>query len=377
MGDLTAKPLRIAVIGGGVGGLATAFFLSAEEGAEVSVFERERTHGVHSSGRSAEILRAAIEQPFTAKLALRSGEMLRDPAQAGLHGESSFVDDRGLFVLTSAAGTPGWLTVHQDERSVNEIQLADLASIAPHFRPAGERCFHFPICGRIDTARLLASLARGAAERGVAIRRGVSDAVPEVRGSRITGVRIGNEFMPFDRVIVAAGAWSRGIGERLGVGVDLRSTRRHMWVASCASEEAASRAPIVWDDEAGFYARPEALPGGGYAWAFSSTDLDEYSPGPDEHGDDGLKYRIDPEVEAAAYEMARRHLPNEPLERIRAWRGFRDLAPDDRPLLGADDTIDGLFWCAGLGGHGMSVSLGAGEIVAKAALEDRRTPATL
>lgn len=365
------EPLRIAVIGGGVGGLATAFFLGAEEEVSVTLYERESSHCVHSSGRSAEILRAAINQPFTADLAVRSGRMLRDPRLAGLDDASPFVDGRGLYVLTSSATTPVWLNAREGDDPVREIGRAELQNAAPHFHPIGDRYFHFPECGRIDAKGLMESLARGAAARGVDVRRSVSNAMPEVRGTRVVGVRVGADLIPCDRLVIAAGAWTRDIAQRLGVSLDLRGTRRHMWVASCARPAAAAAAPIVWDDEAGFYARPESLPGGGFGWAFSSTDLDEYVPSPDEGGEGGAKYRVDPDVEEAAFEAARRHLPDEPLERIRAWRGFRDLAPDDRPFLGADESIDGLFWCAGLGGHGMTLSLGAGEVVAGAVMGGR------
>ena len=43
------------------------------------------------------------------------------------------------------------------------------------------------------------------------------------------------------------------------------------------------------------------------------------------------------------------------------WTGLRTFAPDRRPFLGADPELDGLWWAAGLGGFGVTCSLGIGE----------------
>jgi glycine/D-amino acid oxidase-like deaminating enzyme len=38
----------------------------------------------------------------------------------------------------------------------------------------------------------------------------------------------------------------------------------------------------------------------------------------------------------------------------RAWAGMRTFAPDDRFVIGADPRLRGLYWAAGLGGHGIT-----------------------
>lgn len=47
------------------------------------------------------------------------------------------------------------------------------------------------------------------------------------------------------------------------------------------------------------------------------------------------------------------------------WSGVRTLTPDDRPIIGLDPEVAGLFWIAGLGGHGMSVSAGVGRLASE------------
>ena len=68
---------RIIVLGGGVGGLSTAHALARDGDADVTLVEREARHDVHSTGRSAEILRVAVDDPVTRALALETEELDR------------------------------------------------------------------------------------------------------------------------------------------------------------------------------------------------------------------------------------------------------------------------------------------------------------
>jgi len=363
------RPIRISILGGGIGGLSTAFFLGAEEGVEVTLFEREPRHDAHSSGRSAEILRTAIDQPFTADLGLRTAHLLRHPEEIGLKVHAPLIDTRGLYVITGE-DDPAWLESHQAVGAAVgaavEVSRAQLREAAPHFHASGPRIFHLPSGGHINAGHLMRSLARGAAARGVELRRSAGPAQPVVEEGRVTAVRCGAALFPCDRLVIAAGAWTTALAADLGVQLPLRTTRRHMWVATSAQPERAASAPVVWDDTAGFYARPDDATAGPTTWAFSHTDIDEWTPGTSESSPSGPMYEVDSQTRAAAFEAAHRYLPGEPLQEVHAWRGFRDLAAEDHPILGPDKTIEGLFWCAGLGGHGMTISLATGEHTALA-----------
>ncbi len=48
----------------------------------------------------------------------------------------------------------------------------------------------------------------------------------------------------------------------------------------------------------------------------------------------------------------------------RLWCGLRTFAPDRRFVLGPDPVRPGLFWVAGLGGHGMTSGLAVGQLAA-------------
>jgi len=51
------------------------------------------------------------------------------------------------------------------------------------------------------------------------------------------------------------------------------------------------------------------------------------------------------------------------------WAGLRTFAADDGFAVGPDPEVPGLWWSAGLGGHGMSASIGVGQLAAARLLE--------
>ena len=60
-----------------------------------------------------------------------------------------------------------------------------------------------------------------------------------------------------------------------------------------------------------------------------------------------------------------RHLPSlMGLPIWRSWAGLRTLTSDGRFVIGWDPKVEGLFWVAGLGGHGVTTSHSVGALAA-------------
>ena len=75
---------RLVVLGGGIAGLASAWFAASLSDLEVVVVEREPRHDAHSSGRSAEIQRIAIPDPVARELAMATDAVYANPEGSGL-----------------------------------------------------------------------------------------------------------------------------------------------------------------------------------------------------------------------------------------------------------------------------------------------------
>ncbi len=340
---------HIVVLGGGVAGLSTAAHLAESGEVRVTLVEREPRHDLHSSGRSAEIQRIAIDDPVTRALALETAARMRaGEAHAAL-------EPRRLFVTTRQAA-PAWR---------EELERAgELTLVAPDrmedVHPVGEYAFLFERAGRIAAGPLLGSLAERARRAGTRMLPSTPGAQLAVEGDRVRGVQLlDGSRMAADAVVIAAGAWSSSLGAAHGAALPLRPTTRHLVRLECAAIPAPD-APMVWDDASDTYMRPD-----GDGWILSICDTRDSDP-----GNVDSAYRVDAAIERLCLARLERFAPGRSADAVvaRAWTGFRDLAPDDRPVLGPDARLAGLYWCAGLGGHGMTLSLAIGAHAAGAVL---------
>lgn len=341
---------RVVIVGGGVAGLATAWWLARRRAADVVLLEREEELGTGSTGRSAGILRTASRDATSRLLGDETAQLLRAPP-AGFT-ESALVDLCGLVLVDDPErGEPAWLAPLAGKGAVERIDLERLARIAPHFRPGGARAWLFPEEGRIDVGAVVNGLARGARAAGAVLRTGARVADFQLAGRAVRGVRLhGGERVDADWTVLAAGGWAARLGARAGSRLELRPTRRHL-VCSAADARVDPSWPIVWDESTGFYARP--CEGGLLLCACDEEDVDP----------DGCE--VDGGVLSRIERLRSYHLPELSDAAVtEAWAGMRTFAPDDVSVAGPDPDVEGLFWVAGLGGHGMSTGWALGRVAA-------------
>jgi D-arginine dehydrogenase len=178
----------------------------------------------------------------------------------------------------------------------------------------------------------------------------------------VTGVRTDTESFSTPAVVNAAGAWATDVARMAGAtAVPLRSLKRHIMVTSDLPW--ASRGwPAVWDMSHEVYFRPEP-PG----LLLSPCDAVE-TPPPGEATDSAA-------IELLAEKLLR-WLPRlASVEVASVMAGLRTFAPDGNIVLGEDPKVSGFFWCAGLGGNGMTLSPALGRIVAESVVGASLPPA--
>jgi D-arginine dehydrogenase len=118
----------------------------------------------------------------------------------------------------------------------------------------------------------------------------------------------------------------------------------------------------VWDLSHALYFRPEP-PG----LLLSACDETEQAPGP---------AATDAAVSEALANKLERYVPRlADLSIARSWAGLRTLSPDGGFVVGRDPILPGFVWCAGLGGHGVTVGPAVGRLAAEAALGRPSSPA--
>ncbi len=214
----------VAVVGGGVVGLATAW-RAAQRGLDVIVLEREAATGLGTSHVGAGMLAPISEALLTEQPLLRLGL-----ASAALY--PSFVAE-----LAEAAGRdPGYLRcgtllVARDGDEVGELErelavrgslglpverlrASEARSREPGLAPTLRLALDIPDDHAVDPRKLMAALS---AALGRSVRAGAEVAAVTVADDRVTGVElVTGERVLAEHVVIAAGAWGdslRGIPE--------------------------------------------------------------------------------------------------------------------------------------------------------------------
>ncbi|HET8564336.1 MAG TPA: FAD-dependent oxidoreductase, partial [Candidatus Binatia bacterium] len=340
------------IIGAGFAGAATAYHLACRGVTDVILLEQEAVAGFHSSGRNAAMIRQCVSDPALVRLTRDGAAFLR---QQPSDWPSPVPFKRsGSLLLGSGEGWEKLKCDAEHGRSLGiEVVLwspEQAKSHVPVLRGAEfDGAIWCPTDGVIDVHALLSGYLKVAVGRGARIRYGC-----QVRSIRATGDN-GLEILTQDErlhariVINAAGAWANTIGEMVGaLRLPLRPCRRHLFVSPPLAW-VSSGWPFVWDVSHDIYFRPE---GGGLL--LCACDQEEMAPG-------------DPPVDAAVRELLaekiQSYIPGLAEVSInKSWAGFRTLSSDGRFIIGWDPIVKGLFWVAGLGGHGVTTSASVGAL---------------
>lgn len=348
------------IVGAGFAGAATAFHLARRGMGRVVVLEREAIPGRHASGRNAALGFSAIDEPEVADVARAGLEFIRGEASE-LAGHKIFRPCGSLLVATreataerlrrSAAGPApaarAWL--HGDE----------LAHMVPALRSAPVHGgLWIPTDGVVDIHALLQVYLRAAARGGAKVF--YDAAVVKVRRNRGTIVKVESTAGTWScgALINAAGAWASEVGHLAGSRLPaLEPRRRHLFLGR-PSLPVDRGWPFVWHADVDTYFRPE-----GDGLLFSPCDATP-QPAAEPAVDEKAKTLLAQKILAAFPDLADTAI-------VSGWACLRTFAHDEQFVIGPDPDVEGLFWVAGLGGHGMTTSWAVGRLAAATVLGDR------
>jgi D-arginine dehydrogenase len=342
----------VLVVGAGIAGASTAYFL-AQRGLRVVMIDREATPGSHSTGRNAAILRTAIPEPALHALAADSRRFYAAPPQG--FTEVPLFDEVGLYLgapASAAAQLRAWTT--QPECAVGgcEVPVEQLYEAYPQLAQDLAYTVHFPKEGSLDVDAILSGFLRGARAAGAELRLGVNALALAKHKGRVIGVETSDGLIEADQVVLAGGAWAARLPGAAGWPIGLTPKRRHLLVTS-RLPELDPRSPVVWLAGDEFYFRPES---GGLM--LCACDQDAVDP---DRGED-----MRDEVLEWIAEKAERWLPGfEDLQAAHCWAGMRTFADDPLFVVGPDPRAPGLHWVAGLGGHGITTGAAVGRLAAE------------
>lgn len=248
-------------------------------------------------------------------------------------------------------------TVERQQAMGIDIDLLDADAVRrlePAFGPVVAGGTYAPAAGHVSDPRLLTEdLGRTALERGAVLTIGAAAGIEREAGRPVL-VLEGKRLLSADRIVIAAGAWSKPLAASVGTRVPL-DTERGYNVTLPKGRLGLTR-PVAFEGE-GFVTTP--------------LDTGDRLGGAVEFA--GLKAAPNYARVDSIIARLKRFLPDVDTSGGERWMGFRPSIPDSLPVIGPSRTVADVMLAFGHGHYGLTQAAITAEIVA-ALLAGRRPP---
>ncbi|MEM7158964.1 MAG: FAD-binding oxidoreductase [Myxococcota bacterium] len=354
----TPLPTRvdIAIIGGGIMGLSTAYHLAKTTKHKIAVLERGYLVS-GASGRNGGGLRMQWGDPGNVALMMESIEMCRGLAQE-LGINLWFRQGGYLFLARSEAGEGRLMRNAELHREVGAptrlLSGAEAREIVPQLDVSEVRLAAFnPDDGVVFPWPFVWGYAGQAVSRGVAVRTHTGVDRIEVLADGLRLHLSTGEQLDADRVVNATGAWSIELNRSLGLDLP-NHPHRHEIISTEPLKPFLD--PLVVDLVTGLYfsqsTRGEIVAG---------ITMPDEGP-PDTEVDLASSRRFLASLGAA---LTRVMPITSQLRVLRQWAGPYDLSPDGDAIVGPSPGIPRLYQVCGFTGHGFMMAPAVGKLLAR------------
>jgi len=352
---MTKNSAQVVIIGGGIIGCATAYYLAKQGVTDVVVVERNFLAS-GSTGRCG----AGVRQQWglkmnvlLAKESIRAFETLNEELDTGLDIEFK---QKGYLMLAYTQGM-----VEQYRKNValqqslgvpaNLITPEEAREIVPYLKTDGLLAATFcPTDGHINPFIATNSYAEAARRLGVTIMPYTEVIGVEVDGEKVTAVETSKGKIYTNAVLNASGGYSREVAALAGVSLPTHPERHQILVTEPV---APIQDPMVISLHHGFYC--QQTPHGSFIMGFGD---------PNE-----LKEHVTSSTWHFMEEMAAKVLPVLPplaeLRVVRQWAGLYNMSPDAQPILGETPQVKGFYNAVGFSGHGFMLAPVTGRLMAE------------
>lgn len=354
------REFGIVIIGGGIMGAATAFFLREEGFAgPVCVIERDLTYARASTALSAAGIRQQFSIPENIRLSRASLDFYKGFEKR--FGVSAGYRENGYLLLATEAGL-------ETLRENHAVQLAEGAKIAlegpqalaarhPWLNTEGVAAGTTGLEGEgwFDPWSVLQALRAANRDRGVTEIRGEIVGI-ETAGGAIAGVTLADgERIRAGVVVIASGPHSGAVAALAGAHLPVEPRKRTVFRFKCP--QPPQRVPLTVDIS-GAWVRPE---GDGFNCGISPpAQRDGPAAADDLEPDHSL-------FEDELWPLLANRIPA--FEQVRVtglWAGHYDYNTlDQNAVIGPHDKIGGLHFITGFSGHGVQQAPGAGRALAE------------
>lgn len=350
------------VIGAGFAGLSTAYHLAELGAKNIIVLEQDRRPGMHASGKNAGMIRQTVADRTIARLACEGRRALQ---AARRKGWKDFCFERRGSVLLAGSRDAAELekimaTARAEGIGARRLSKGQAARIAPALQGAHfDEALFCPTDAFVDIQALLAGFVEALRRRKVEIfYNHPLHSIRRVKNSSFR-LRAGKNEIVTRRIVNAAGAWAGKVARKAGAAdIPLKAYRRHLYITG-PLRTGRKAWPFVWDISHEVYFRPLGV-------RLLLSPCDKVFVREAEGADVRPFEKPDPRMEKSLFDKLNQLSPRLPRLNIQTKQAaFRTMTPDGRFVIGEDPKLEGFFWVAGLGGHGVTTCFSVGRLAAR------------
>ncbi len=345
----------VVIIGGGIVGVAVAFYLAQQKYGRIVLVEKEKLLGSGATSKAAGGIRAQFSTRVNIEMSMLAEKIFANFEEET--GAKALFDRVGyMFLLQRDTDIQQFKEAYQLQQSLGlKVELLapeEISRVAPHVRIDDIKMATY--CsndGLGDPHEFLTGYEQADRRLGVNFELDTEVTDIAVSGGKIIAVETGNGNISTPLVINCAGPQARLIGAMVDAELPVDPIRRQI-VTTGELDFVKPYFPMVVDVESGLYCHKESK-GMLLGWADGSVEP-------------SFDTSIDPDYTDAILEKALHRIPQlEEAEIANQWAGLYETTPDHHAIIGYEPVVSGMFHVTGFSGHGFMQAPAAGLVTAQ------------
>ena len=340
----------VVVVGGGIVGVSTAYFL-AEKGVKRVLVLESNYIGGGSTFKCAGGIRASFTSRVHVILMKKSIELWGK--LAALYG-FPYRRSGYLWLIDNEEDYEKFREIQRFHHSLGLKTSFAAEDFVQEVAPALEAsklvaAYYDPLAGKASPFKSLQALFLASRDMGVEYRIGITANRLVSSDGKILGVETSKGILKADNVVLAAGTNTSSLLQGIGLSIPLEPLPRH---AAITEEYGRAFDPLLVDVSTGAYSVQTS-----HGHVLMGVGVEERPGGPALERYDFLPKLLSVWTKWLPW-LAEAHI-------LRYWVGYYVMTPDHHPVVGPISRVEGVYVASGFSGHGFMMAPITGHEIAE------------